>query len=118
MAGQSALNAARLVDGGRGLRSRAAAYRAPLFSLRIAAVTALPLPVADADLTPLNTFGLPARARRLLVLTSADHFVRWRGPARVGARARLVLGGALEPDLPPAAFAGAGAEGGKSAAAG
>lgn len=56
-------------------------------------MTALPLPVADADLTPLNTFGLPARARRLLVLTSAGQLRALAASPEWVLMPRLVLGG-------------------------
>ncbi|MBS0512431.1 MAG: UDP-N-acetylmuramate dehydrogenase [Proteobacteria bacterium] len=59
----------------------------------MAAVTASPLPVADADLTPLNTFGLPARAHRLLALTSVDQLAALAASPEWTLMPRLVLGG-------------------------
>jgi UDP-N-acetylmuramate dehydrogenase len=54
---------------------------------------ALPAIEASADLRPLNTFGLPARAARLAVIESVAQFDALRRLPDWAATPRLVLGG-------------------------
>ncbi|WP_332670567.1 UDP-N-acetylmuramate dehydrogenase [Aromatoleum sp.] len=54
---------------------------------------ALPLIERDVDLQPLNTFGLPARARRAASITDAAQLAALAALPDWGATARLVLGG-------------------------
>ncbi|KAI5915377.1 UDP-N-acetylmuramate dehydrogenase [Thauera sp. 2A1] len=56
-------------------------------------MTALPFSVPDADLTRLNTFGLPAHAGRLVRVTTAEQLRALAAETCWAATPRLVLGG-------------------------
>ncbi|ATE62753.1 UDP-N-acetylmuramate dehydrogenase [Thauera sinica] len=56
-------------------------------------MTASPARFPDADLTPLNTFGLPARAGRLVLLTAAEQVRALAAEPGWAVTPRLVLGG-------------------------